>query len=124
MKAHHAVGFVVALFVATTVSAQQHTQFDQHDRQVTSDWYKQHQSHAPAGLRSQDRLSSEQESRLQPGKVLPQDLRRRSHAVPSDLRRQLPAPPRNHSYVAVGGHVALVDSKTHIIRDVIRLLEH
>jgi Ni/Co efflux regulator RcnB len=120
MKVIHAVGFVAALFVASTVSAQ-HTQFDEHDRQVTNDWYKQHQTHAPAGFRTQDRLSAEQESRLQAGHVLPRDLRGRTHTVPSELRHQLPAPPRNHTYVSIGGHVILINSRTHEVRDVIHL---
>jgi Ni/Co efflux regulator RcnB len=137
MRKLHAAGFAVALLIATTVSAQQHsqqtdrrdrqatteqrTQFNDHDRQVTTEWYKQHQNNAPSGFRSQDRLSAQQEARLQPGRVLPQDLRRKTHAVPSALRRQLPPAPRNHEYVVIGGHVVLVDSRTHSVRDVIRL---
>ena len=124
MKAHYAVGFFVALVIATTLSAQEHTQFNDHDRQVANDWYKEHHSHAPSGLRERDRLTSDEESRLQPGRVLPPDLRRRTHSVPSELRRKLPPPPRNHEYLAVGLHVALVNSKTHEVRDVIHLHEH
>jgi hypothetical protein len=36
-------------------------QFDDHARQTTRDWYNQHQSRPPAGLRSRDRLSADQE---------------------------------------------------------------
>ena len=121
MKVRHALFFTAALLVASTLSAQDHTQFNEHDRQVTNDWYRQHQNHAPTGLRSQDRLSAEEESRLQPGRPLPRDLQRRSHSVPRDLERRLPAAPRHHKYVAIGGHVALVDSRTHEVRDVIHL---
>jgi hypothetical protein len=42
------------------------------------------------------------------------------HTVPSDLSHRLPAPPRNSRYVAIGGHVGLVDSVTHVLRDIIR----
>jgi Ni/Co efflux regulator RcnB len=96
-------------------------QFDDHSRQTTRDWYNQHQNRPPVGLRSQDRLSSEQEARLQPGKPLDPDLRQRAHPVPQDLSRQLPPPPRNHRYVAIGGHVGLVDNVNHTLRDVIHL---
>ena len=96
-------------------------QFDNNARQTTQDWYKQRQNHQPVGLRSQDRLSPAQESRLQPGRPLDPDLRRRVHAVPSDLSRRLPPPPPNHRYVAIGGHVGLVDNVTQILRDVIHL---
>jgi hypothetical protein len=47
MKPHHwyaAAIFVVALLVTTVASAQEHRQFDEHDRQVTRDWYNQHQT--------------------------------------------------------------------------------
>jgi Ni/Co efflux regulator RcnB len=122
MKAHHAL-FIAALLLATTVSAQDRAQFNERDRQVTNDWYRQHQRHAPKGLRAQDRLSPEEEARLQRGRPLPEDLRRRTYSMPRDLERQLAAPPRHHRYVAVGGHVALVDSRTHEVRDVIHVHE-
>jgi Ni/Co efflux regulator RcnB len=123
MKSHHwyAAVFVVAFLVTTGASAQPHTQFDAHDRQVTSDWYKQHQSNPPKGLRNQDRLSAADEARLQSGKPLPSNLRRKTYTAPSDLRRQLPPPPPHHRYVTVGQHVALVDDRNHTVRDVVHL---
>jgi Ni/Co efflux regulator RcnB len=99
---------------------QDHTQFDSRDQQVTRDWYKQHQRNAPVGLRTQDRLPADQESKLQRGNVLPRDLQKQEHPIPRDLSRQLPPPPRNSRYVAVGGHVAQID-KSHRVQDVIRL---
>ena len=89
---------------------QQTRQFSEHDQQVTHDWYNQHQSHPPAGFRNQDRLSSDQESRLHEGAVLDKDLRSRAHSAPQDLYRQLPPPPERHRYVAVGNHLALIDN--------------
>ena len=123
MKPHHwyAAALVAVFLVATGASAQGHTQFDAHDRQVTNDWYKQNQSHPPVGLRNQDRLSAADEARLQPGRALPSNLRRKTHTVPVKLRRQLPPPPPHHRYVAVGQHVALIDDVNHIVRDVIHL---
>jgi Ni/Co efflux regulator RcnB len=102
-------------------SSQGHTQFTDADRQTTRDWYNQHQTHPPVGLRPQDRLSSDQESRLQPGRRLDPDLQKRVHPVPPDLSHRLPAPPRNNRYVAIGEHVGLVDSAKHLLRDVIHL---
>ena len=99
---------------------QDHTRFDQHDQQVTRDWYKQHHDNAPAGLREQDRLSRDQESQLRQGNVLPRDLRRQEHPIPRDLYSQLPPPPRNHRYAAVGGHVVQLDNRSRV-QDVIHL---
>jgi Ni/Co efflux regulator RcnB len=105
----------------TNQAPQASMQFDDHARQATRDWYNQHQSNPPAGFRSRDRLSADQESRLQPGRPLDPDLRQHVHSVPRDLSRQLPPPPPNHRYVAIGGHVGMVDNGTHILRDVIHL---
>jgi Ni/Co efflux regulator RcnB len=123
MKPHHwyAVVLVAAFLVTTSASAQGHTQFNQHDRQVTNDWYKQNQGHPPKGLRNQDRLSAAEEARLQPGKPLPSDLRKKAYTAPRALRRKLPPTPPHHRYVAVGQHVALVDDRDHMVRDVIHL---
>jgi Ni/Co efflux regulator RcnB len=105
----------------TNPAPQGSTQFDDHARQTTRDWYNQHQSSPPAGLRSRDRLSADQESRLQPGRPLDQDLRQREHPVPRDLSRRLPPPAPNHRYVAIGGHVGIVDNVNQILRDIIHL---
>ena len=99
---------------------QDHSKFDDHDQQVTHDWYKQHHGNAPVGLRDSDRLRPDEESRLQPGSILDSRLRAKAHPLPPDLSRQLPPPPRNSRYVAVGGHVAQVDSRNRV-QDVIHL---
>lgn len=99
---------------------QEHSKFDDHDQQVTRDWYNQHKDKAPAGLRDKDRLPPERESDLRPGNAIPPDLRRQEHPIPRDLNRQLPPPPRDSRYVAVGGHVAQID-KQHVVQDVIHL---
>ncbi|HXB74572.1 MAG TPA: hypothetical protein VNY05_40430 [Candidatus Acidoferrales bacterium] len=85
-------------------------QFDSHDQQVTRDWYNQHQDHPAAGLRSGDRLSGDQESRLREGAVIDKDMRKQVHPAPPDLARRLPPPPTHHRYVAVGGHIGLIDN--------------
>ena len=105
----------------TKQAPQSSIQFDDHSRQTTQDWYKQNQSKPPTGLRTQDRLSPEQESRLQPGRPLDPDLRQRTHSLPRDLTRRLPPPPPKHRYVAIGGHVGIVDNVNQILRDVIHL---
>lgn len=99
---------------------QGHTQFDDKDRQTTTDWYSQHKDHPPAGLRETDRLSPDEEGRLHQGAVLDPDLRGKVHNVPSDLKQRLPPPPSKHRYVAIGGHVALIDHGNQV-KDVIHL---
>ena len=78
-------------------------------QQVASDWYNQHQNNLPEGLRPEDRLSAEQESRLRVGATLDSDLRDKVRPAPADLSARLAPPPPDHRYVAVGGHVGLID---------------
>ena len=134
MKIHQLLAATTAVILAVSGSAalaqdrgqrngqnqQGHTQFDEHDQQVTRDWYNQNQAHAPAGLRNQDRLSTDEESRLREGEVLDRNLRRKVHPAPPDLTRRLPPPPSDHRYVAIGGHVGLID-KNYQVKGVIHL---
>ena len=90
------------------------SQFDSHDQQVTRDWYNQHRDRPAAGLRSTDRLSADQESRMREGSVLDKDMRRYVHPAPPDLARRLPPPPTNHRYVAIGGHIGMIDNGYHV----------
>jgi Ni/Co efflux regulator RcnB len=89
---------------------QEHSRFDDHDRQVSRDWYNQHHDRPPAGLRDRDRLRPEYESRLREGYVLDRDMRRMVYPVPSDYYRRLPPPPRGYRYVFIGGHMVLIDN--------------
>jgi Ni/Co efflux regulator RcnB len=88
---------------------QDHMRFDDHDRQVSRDWYNAHHDHPPMGLREQDRLRPEYEARLQNGYVFDRYMRSRIHPVPADYYSQLPPPPRGYRYVLVGGHAVLID---------------
>lgn len=119
--ANFSAALAIVVLVATGASAQDRQQFNDHDRQVTQDWYNQHQKSAPAGLRTSDRLTPDQEGRLQSGHPYDKDLQQRSHSVPRDLSRRLPAAPAHHKYVAVGGHIALVDTVNKVVRDVINI---
>jgi Ni/Co efflux regulator RcnB len=107
-----ATGAILALSGSAAMAQDrgQQGQFDDHTQQVARDWNNQHQKNPAAGLRNQDRLSAEQESRLHEGTVLDKDMRKRVHPAPRDLERQLPPPPSNHRYVAIGGHIGLIDN--------------
>jgi Ni/Co efflux regulator RcnB len=124
-KLRLAIGAAVALLALSGTSAlaqdrgqrndqRGHTQFDDHDQQVTRDWYNQHRDHPPAGLRNEDRLSADEEARLREGEVLDSHLRRKVHAAPRDLTRHLPPPARHHRYVTIGGHVGLIDNQNRV----------
>jgi len=88
---------------------QDHSRFDDHDRQVSRDWYNQHRDNRPRGLRDRDRLPDRYEARLHEGYVLDPYMRGRIYAVPSDYYRNLPPAPRGYRYVFIGGHAVLID---------------
>ena len=87
-----------------------HTEFDAHDQQVARDWFAQNRERPAVGLRDQDRLSADEESRLRVGAFMDKDLRKKVHPAPFDLTRRLPDLASDHRYVVVGGHIALIDS--------------
>jgi len=95
-------------------------QSDTSQQQAASDWYNQHRNNLPEGLRPEDQLSAEQESRLRVGAPLDNDLRDRVRPAPEDLAARLPPPPPDHRYVSVGGHVGLID-KNFQVKAVINL---
>jgi len=136
MKTRHvAAGAIALLMFAATPSARAasgqageqaktdqkstQTQFTAQDRQATSDWYGQHQANPPAGFRQQDKLTADQDSRLQVGSKLDPDLLKLAHAVPSDLKVKLATPAPGYRYASVGGQVTLLD-KQNQVHDIIR----
>ena len=100
--------------------AKGHHKFDDHDREITHAWCVEHRDRLPIGFRPDDRLSPEFEAHLRVGAILDVRLRNQIHPVPSDLVRRLPAPPVELHYVAIGGHVALVDH-VHRLHDLLPL---
>ena len=113
-KLRLAIGAAAVLFAISGAVALAQDRFSDHDQQVTRDWYNQHKDHPPVGFRNEDRLSAEEEARLREGAVLDKDLRRKVHPAPRELTRILPPPARNHRYVAIGGHVGLIDNTNHV----------
>ena len=124
--AHFAAAFAFTILVAGGIAAQDRHegQFTDHDRQVAETYYSQHRSHPPAGFRAKDRLTTDVDARLRAGERYDRDLERRAYSIPRGLRHDLAPPPSHHKYVTIGGHIVLVDTNRHVIRDVIRLGDH
>ena len=95
-----------------------HHKFDDHDREIAQSWCTENREHLPAGFRPDDRLAPELDARLRIGSVLDVDLRSRIHPLPDDLLKRLPPPPVDLRYVAIGGHVAIVDA-VHRLHDLL-----
>ena len=95
-------------------SRRDYDRFNDHDRQVTRDWYNEHRSLEAGKFRYTDRFTAEEEAQFVEGSVFDDGQRRRARAAPKDLIRQLPRLPRDQRYVEIAGHVALVDKTNHV----------
>jgi Ni/Co efflux regulator RcnB len=102
----------------TREAVQTHDRFDDHDRQNFKDWYETHKTTPPRGLRDADRF--DEKSHLVVGRVIDPTLRQRAYAVPADLRRKLPDPPKGDRYYLVDGQLVLVDGG-YTVRDTIEI---
>jgi hypothetical protein len=99
-----------------------HATFDDDDRIVARDWYYQYHDEAPVVFRYEQKLSVDQESKLQVGSPLDADLQQTVYPVPPlGLWRRLFSAPRNYHYVAFAGHVIAIDDKYQDINDLIHL---
>lgn len=91
-------------------SDQEHKAFNDHDRQVTRDWYQRNQRRLGAGWRQRDRLSPAMQARLRRGYRLDSQMRRQMHSLPPDLALQYGPAPRGYRYAIIGGNVVLLDT--------------
>ena len=98
----------------------EHTRFDDRDREVARDWYRNH--HDDDEFRGRQQWNDEMERRLQPGVIIGRDVRGSVRSIPAELAARLGAVPRNYRYVMIGDHLCLVDKDWHLY-DVIHL-EH
>ena len=98
--------------------AEKHQKLKDRDRKITQEWCREHRHNLPAGFREIDRLPPQLDVRIQVGVVLDAELRPHVHPVPFDLRHQLPVPPSGVKYVAIGGHIALID-RAHQLHDLL-----
>lgn len=95
-----------------------HHKFDDRDREITTAWCREHRAQPPVGFREVDRLPPQIDAQLQVGVVLNFDLRKQIHPLPTDLLRQLPPPPVGIQYIAIGGHIGLMDG-AHRLHDLL-----
>ena len=100
--------------------AKGHHKFDNHDRDLVRTWCVERHERLPVGFRPDDRLAPEFEARLRVGTILDVRLRNQIYPVPSSLVRLLPPPPISTHYIAIGGHIGLVDG-AHRLQDLLPL---
>ena len=94
--------------------------FNDHDRQVTRDWYLHNRGRLGRGWGDRDRLSPDMERRLRVGARLDRVFYGRMSWLPGDLVRLHGPAPRGYRYAIIGGNIVLLDPN-YYVRDVFRI---
>ena len=96
--------------------------FTVEERQVVTTWYRNRGKGLPPGLAKKDRLPPGLEKQLRERGTLPPGLQKKVHPLPIELERQLRVLPTGYRRVAVGGNIILMNRKTALVYDIIRLV--
>lgn len=91
--------------------------YREHDREL-HEWYVEHHDHLPPGLAKKDRLPPGLERQLVVRGTLPPGLRGYMRPCPVEVVRYLPPAPAGYAHMVLGGHIALVNTRTFFVLDV------
>ena len=93
--------------------------FDDHDREVVTQYYAGRGSGLPPGLAKRGgNLPPGLEKHLERNGTLPPGLQKRMQPCPAELERVLPPPPPNYAHVVIGGNLVLLNRANFQIADV------
>ena len=95
--------------------------FTVQDRWVISGYYHHEGKGLPPGLAKKDRLPPGLEKHLQKHGTLPPGLQKKVQPLPVTLERQLCVLPTGYRRVVVGGNIVLMNEKTAMIYDIVRV---
>ncbi len=95
--------------------------FTQDERVVIGRWAARGRGGLPPGLAKKDRLPPGLEKQLYRKGTLPPGLAKRLQPVPVELERQLRVLPAGYRRAVVGGNIILMNEKTSLVYDVLRL---
>ena len=95
----------------------EHRHFDDRDRDVLRDWYRDHSDRFEPGAHDQRWNNEDIERHLQVGRVFDDDMRRWARPVPDELVDRLGPLPRDWRYMMIGYNICIVD-RDWTIRDV------
>jgi hypothetical protein len=95
--------------------------FTVEERQVIVGWYQDNRAGLPPGLAKKDRLPPGLEKQLQTRGTLPRGLRKKMRPVPVVLERQLRILPTGYRRAVVGGNIIIMNEKTALVYDIVRI---
>jgi hypothetical protein len=92
--------------------------YNQHDQEEFHGWYLHNENRLPPGLAKKDHLPPGLEKQLVRRGTLPPGLQKKIEPCPREIERMLPPPPPDCANVAIGGHIVLLNQRTHIVVDI------
>jgi hypothetical protein len=93
----------------------------QKERVMLGRWYREGRG-LPPGLAKRDRLPPGLEKHLVRGGALPPGLQKKIQPLPVVIERELNVLPAGYRRGYVGGHIVIVNDKTSLVLDVMRLV--
>lgn len=95
--------------------------FSREEQVLISRWYSNDRGGLPPGLAKRDRLPPGLEKQLRRKGTLPPGLQKKIQPMPMGLERQLRVLPTGYRRVVIGGNVVLMNEKTALIYDIVRM---
>ena len=95
--------------------------FTYEEREVITGWYTDDRSGLPPGLAKKDRLPPGLEKHLRKHGTLPPGLQKKVQPLPVVVERRLRVLPTGYRRVVVGGNIIIMNEKTAMIYDVVRI---
>jgi hypothetical protein len=95
--------------------------FTVHDRTVVAHWLGSPKA-LPPGLAKREYLPPGQEKQLRQRGTLPPGLQKKIQPLPLEIERQLSLLPTGYRRVVIGNNVVLVNERTALIYDIIRVV--
>ncbi len=95
--------------------------FAESERVIVRRWFQEPHEGLPPGLAKKDRLPPGLEKQLRKRGTLPPGLQKKVQPLPVELERQLRVLPTGYRRVIIGGNVVLMNEKTALIYDLIRI---
>lgn len=96
--------------------------FTEEEREVITGWYGGGRQGLPPGLAKKDRLPPGLEKQLRRRGSLPPGLQKKLQPVPVELQRRLRVLPTGYRRAVIGGNIVIMDEKTSLVYDIVRLV--
>lgn len=94
-----------------------HVVFSDRDRAIIRDYYRVHHRGLPPGLAKQGKIPPGHAYKLQRQRSIPHDVR--WERLPGDVERRLSRLPAGYARIAVGADVAIMNTRTRVVVDLL-----